>query len=152
MKRFLKSLVLSAAVAATTLTAFSSAQADDRWRYRDGYRHHHRDRGSDAAVAGIAGLAVGALAGAALAAPRERIIVDDGYYDAPPRRVYAQPRYVQPRYVQSRPQVVYSGGGYGIEPWSRDWYRYCSDRYRSFNPSTGTFVGYDGVTRFCEAN
>ena len=90
MKRFLKTVVLSAAVAATTLTAFSSAQADDRWRYRDGYRdggyrhHHHRSRGSDAAVAGIAGLAVGALAGAALAAPRERIIVDDGYYSAPP--------------------------------------------------------------------
>lgn len=147
MKRFLKSLVLSAAVAATTLTAFSSAQADDRWRYRDGYHHHHR--GGDAAVAGIAGLAVGALAGAALAQPRERIIVDDGYYPAPPppRRVYAQPRY-----VQSRPQVVYSGGGYGVEPWSRDWYRYCSDRYRSFNPSDGTFVGYDGVRRFCEAN
>ena len=148
MKRFLKSLVLSAAVAATTLTAFSSAQADDRWRYRDGYRHHHSHRGSDAAVAGIAGLAVGALVGGALAQPRERVIVDDGYYPAPPpRRVYAQPRY-----VQSRPQVVYSGGGYGIEPWSRDWYRYCSDRYRSFNPSTGTFVGYDGVSRFCEAN
>ncbi|MBS9721052.1 BA14K family protein [Tianweitania sp. BSSL-BM11] len=151
MKRFLKSFVLSAAVAATTLSTIPLAQAHDNWRYRDGYRHHRHD-GRDAAVAGIAGLAVGALAGAALAQPRQRIIVDDGYYaPPPPRRVYVQPRYEQPRYVQSRPQVVYSGG-YNIEPWSRDWYRYCSDRYRSFNPSTGTFVGYDGVTRFCEAN
>ena len=31
-------------------------------------------------------------------------------------------------------------------------HRYCSDRYRSFDPNTGTFVGYDGVRRFCEAN
>lgn len=142
MKRFLKSFVLTAAVAATTLTAFSPAEARDRW-------HHRHHRGSDAAVAGIAGLAVGALAGAALAAPRERIIVDDGYYaPPPPRRVYVERRY------ETRPTVVYNSGGYGgfAEPWSRDWYRYCSDRYRSFNPSDGTFVGYDGVRRFCEAN
>jgi len=142
MKRILKTLVLSTAVAATTMTAFSSAQADDRWRYRDGYRHHGRH--NDAAVAGIAGLAIGAIAGATLAAPRDRIIVDDGYYEPGPRRVYAQPRY-----VQARPHVVYSGYA---EPWSRDWYRYCANRYRSFNPSNGTFVGYDGVRRFCEAN
>jgi hypothetical protein len=144
MKRFLKTLVLSAAVAATTLTTFSVAEAGDRWRYRDGYRHHHRHSHGDAAVAGIVGLAVGALAGAALAAPRERIIVDDGYYAPPPRRVYVEPRYAP------RPQVIYTGRL--AEPWSREWYRYCANRYRSFNPSDGTFVGYDGVRRFCEAN
>jgi hypothetical protein len=141
MKRVLKTLVLSAAVAATTLSSFSAAEARDRW-----HRHH---RGSDAAVAGIAGLAVGALAGAALAAPRQRVIIEDDYYRAPPpRRVY-----VEPRYERARPQVVYGGSYRGFaEPWSGEWYRYCSDRYRSFNPSDGTFVGYDGVRRFCEAN
>ncbi len=34
-------------------------------------------------------------------------------------------------------------------PWSSGWYRYCSAKYRSFNPSTGHFVGYDGRHHFC---
>jgi hypothetical protein len=40
----------------------------------------------------------------------------------------------------------------GFEPWSRSWYNYCSDRYRSFNPNTGTYRGYDGRDHFCTAN
>ena len=37
------------------------------------------------------------------------------------------------------------------EPWTRPWYDYCSQRYRSFNPDSGTFVGYDGREHFCVA-
>ncbi len=40
----------------------------------------------------------------------------------------------------------------GLEPWSPEWYDYCSDRYRSFSPRSGTFVGYDGREHFCTAN
>ncbi|RVC11981.1 BA14K family protein, partial [Mesorhizobium sp. M7A.F.Ca.CA.002.15.2.1] len=70
---------------------------------------------------------------------------DDGYYDrdvvvrpAPVRRYYAEPR------------VVYANRY--AEPWTRDWYEYCSDRYRSFNSRTGTFTGNDGEQHFCTAN
>jgi len=34
-------------------------------------------------------------------------------------------------------------------PWTSGWYRYCSAKYRSFNPRTGYFVGYDGRHHFC---
>jgi hypothetical protein len=37
--------------------------------------------------------------------------------------------------------------GYAIG--SPAWYQYCSQRYRSFDPDSGTFVGYDGVRRPC---
>ena len=56
----------------------------------------------------------------------------------PVRRYYAQPR------------VVYADRY--AEPWTRDWYEYCSDRYRSFNARSGTFTGNDGEQHFCTAN
>ncbi|HMF66086.1 MAG TPA: BA14K family protein, partial [Phyllobacterium sp.] len=40
----------------------------------------------------------------------------------------------------------------GAQPWSPGWYRYCANRYRSFNPETGTFRGYDGRDYFCNVN
>lgn len=33
--------------------------------------------------------------------------------------------------------------------WSPEWYAYCSRKYRSFNPRTGYFLGYDGKYHFC---
>lgn len=36
-----------------------------------------------------------------------------------------------------------------LEPWSRAWLDACKSRYRSFNPETGTFRGYDGLDHFC---
>lgn len=141
MNRLLKSAVLGLAVTATTFSALASAEAGDRWR-RGGYYGHHRNNGGDLVAAGVLGLAVGALAAGVATAPREPIYYDD--YAPPPRRVY---RAAPPRYYVDEPRVAY-----GLEPWSPQWYDYCSDRYRSFNPRTGTFTGYDGVTRFCEAN
>ena len=43
----------------------------------------------------------------------------------------------------------YDGGRYPA--WSAQWYRYCENRYRSFNPRTGYFLGYDGEYHFCRA-
>lgn len=34
------------------------------------------------------------------------------------------------------------------EPWTEAWFRYCADRWPSFNPKTGTIVTPDGV-RMC---
>lgn len=139
MNKVIKVLVLSAAVAATTLTAtVGVAEARDRNGYwRDGgYREHRRHRDRDALVGGAIGLATGMIIGGALASqPRyeERRYVEPDYYPEPERR------------------VIYRRPAPSFEPWTQSWYDYCSQRYRSFNPDSGTFVGYDGRERFCTA-
>lgn len=140
MNRVLKLAVMSATLAATTLAALPSAYAGDGWR-----RHHHRHGGDgDLLAAGVLGLAVGALAVGIATAP------EPDYYEP----VYREPR-PRPRpdrnYYYHEPEVVYLDGPI-LDPWSSEWYRYCEDTYRTFNPRTGTFVGYDGKRHFCEAN
>lgn len=151
MKNLAKATILGVAVAATTLAAMPAAEAGDRWR-----RHHHRGfDGGDALAAGAVGLAVGALIGAANQPPvyRERYVDDYPRYYEPRVRYYREPGYRVRNpdvvYYQSQRPVRYRGGA---EPWSRGWYEYCNARYRSFNPSTGTFRGYDGRDHFCVAN
>jgi hypothetical protein len=143
MNKVLKTIVLSVAVAATSLTATAGiVEARDRnrdgyWR-EDGYqyRRHRRHRNDDALIGGALGLATGVIIGGALA---------------------SQPRYVEPRYVEPdyypepEPRVIYRRPVATYEPWTQSWYDYCSRRYRSFNSTTGTFVGYDGREHFCVA-
>jgi len=150
MKKWIKSVIVSTAMLATCLAPLSEAFAGGRhhggpyygggnYHHGGGYRpqqhhHHHyheakrRSHRRDAVAAGIIGLGVGAIIGSALARP-----------SAPPP---------PPRAVYPAPQPVYSG----LEPWSPSWYRYCEQRYRSFNPNTGTFRGFDGQDHFCVAN
>jgi len=33
--------------------------------------------------------------------------------------------------------------------WTPAWYAYCRNKYRSFDPASGTFLGYDGRRHFC---
>ena len=135
MNRFFKTAILSVAVAATTLAVLPAANAGDRhWRNRHHY-HHHSNSG-DLAAAGILGLAAGALV-VGLASQPEPVYANP----------YRQPR---PRPVREYPETVYLDGAF--EPWSSEWYDYCSDRYRSFDPRSGTFMGYDGREHFCVAN
>ncbi|GAA4118226.1 BA14K family protein [Aminobacter aganoensis] len=142
MNRTIKTLVLSAAVAATTLATLPVAEAGERWR-----RHNRHDNTGAIVAAGALGL----IAGAVIAGNgnRSRPVYDDYYdYEPQPRRVYRED-YYRPAPVQRR--VVYRNS-YAIEPWSPEWYSYCSDRYRSFKPRSGTFTGYDGLEHFCVAN
>ena len=136
MIKGMKIAILATAAFATVMVPLTSASADS-WR-GDRYYHRHHNGNGDAWAAGAIGLAAGALIGGALAQPAEPIYrdYDDGYYRRPVR-VY---REVGPRYYG------------GAQPWSPSWYRYCADRYRSFNPETGTFRGYDGRDYFCNAN
>ena len=136
MNGFVKTAVLSLALAATTMTALPANAGD--WR-----RHNRHHGGGDAIAAGIVGLAAGALIGGALASQPPP--PDDYYYDRPVRRHPV----IRPAPVRDYPVVSYRGG---IEPWTRDWYEYCSDRYRTFDARTGTFTGYDGGQHFCVAN
>lgn len=132
MNRAIKTVLVSATVLVTVAATLPTASARDHHRY---YRHHHSHDSGDALAAGVIGLAAGALIGGALASQ-----------PPPPPRYY---EYDRPAYVVRRAPVRYYGG---IEPWTRDWYEYCSDRYRSFNARTGTFTGYDGERHFCNAN
>lgn len=137
MKTLFRNAVLGLAVAATTL-AVVPAEARDRW-----HRHHSHD---DALVAGITGLAVGAIIGGLASQP-----------SPPPARVYIDPPYEPvyrpvPAYRVPRFQPTYSYGYRGLQPWTPAWYRVCSQRYRSFDPTSGTFLGYDGQRHFCTLN
>lgn len=141
MNRIIKTLVLSAAVAATTLAALPAAEAGERWRR---YDRHHNNNGGELLAAGALGLMAGALI--AGSANRSQPVYDYDYYEPAPRPVpYRAYRPAPP------PRVAYSGG-YAVEPWTPEWYSYCSDRYRSFKARSGTFTGYDGQEHFCVAN
>lgn len=141
MNRIFKTAVLSAAVAATMLVALPAANADD-------WGHHRRHHNGDAIAAGVLGLAAGALIGGALANDQPPAYSDRYYDDGYDRDVVVRPAPVRRYYAE--PQVVYADRY--AEPWTRGWYEYCSDRYRSFNSRTGTFTGNDGEQHFCSAN
>jgi BA14K-like protein len=147
MNRFAKTAILGLATMAAAIAPLSQASAD--------HRRHHRDL-DGALVAGALGLAAGAII---LGSVNE------------PRVIYHEPDYYEPDYyepdveyypVRPRPQVIrppvysqrvirYRDVQVGAEPWSRDWFRYCSNRYRSFNANTGTYRGHDGRDHFCVA-
>lgn len=92
-----------------------------RYGYRGGYYgpRYRYNRGA-AVGAGIAAGAVGALAAGALLAP--------GPVYAAPAPVYPAPAYVTP---------------------DADAIAYCSRRFRSYDPETGTYIGSGGVVRAC---
>ncbi|OKL45417.1 BA14K family protein [Pseudovibrio exalbescens] len=97
------------------------------------HHHHHYKKkgisGGEAVAIGVLGLAAGALiAGAA----------KPSYVAPPPAYHPPQPSYRPPVHTY-RPQ-----------PWTSEWYAYCAGKYRSFNPSTGTYTAYSGATRFCQ--
>jgi len=102
----------------------------DRRQQRQDHRVRRHGNDKDAIALGIIGLGVGAIIGGAIANGNNN-----------PRVIYRQ----QP----SAPQTVNRGS---YEPWSQSWFRFCSNKYRSFNASTGTFRGYDGRDHFCVAN
>jgi BA14K-like protein len=160
MNRFAKASVLALAAAATVIAPMTQASAED-WRNR---RHNHN---SDALVAGVIGLAAGAIIVGALAdqnnQPRvyyRQRVYDEPVYDGPAfdEPVYAQPDedyyppQPRPHIIRRHPQVIYSDNYAGsFEPWTRGWYQYCASRYRSFNPDRGTYRGNDGLNHFCKA-
>lgn len=151
--------LLALAVSATVLAPLNTASAGD-WR--------HRDRDA-ALLGGVLGLAAGVAVGSALSQPRYQ--EEPVYVDPPVRRYQTyQPSYSYddqdyrdyrpaPRPVYRAQPVYDRGPSYQyrpayrtLEPWSEAWYDYCAQRYRSFNPRNGTFIGNDGQSHFCNAS
>jgi hypothetical protein len=91
-----------------------------RWRGRYYYGGGYY-RGGGAAVG--AGIVAGALLGAGIAASRP-------YYGPGP--------YYAPGYYYAPPPVAYG-----------DPVAYCMRRYRSYDPGSGTYLGYDGYRHPC---
>jgi BA14K-like protein len=81
--------------------------------------------------AGAAAVVTGALIGGAIASQNQ------GYY-YPPQTYsgYSDPGYV---YSDAAPAGYYNG----------DSVAYCEQTYRSYDPSTGSYLGYDGYRHAC---
>lgn len=125
--------------------------------YPGGYGYYgYRGYNPGAAVAaGVAGLAAGAIIGSALSQPNYYAppvyYAPPATYYAPPGTYYAYPTARGPEpYDPSLPAsagTFYSSAG--VAPGSPDWNAYCASKYRSFDPATGTFMGYDGRRHYC---
>ncbi len=137
MNRFFRTTVVSACLAATTLTAIPAANARDRWDRR----HHEVTRqsdDSDVIVAGLLGLAVGAIIVGAISQPEPRGLIDrdpnDGI-DPYESLGYFPPA---PQAAAVMDDIDYTDEEYFREPtppttWDvndRGWYKYCEDSYR----------------------
>ena len=138
---------------AIMLPAAGAAEAGPRHGWHDhggwhGHHHKHRkhrrknnDNLGAAVAAGVIGLAAGAILLGATNRPS---------YAGPPRVThYPRGPYSRGPY-QPAPYPGHVSGPIGYQPWSPAWYQYCSSKYRSFNPSTGTYTTYRGVQKFCQ--
>jgi BA14K-like protein len=109
-----------AALALSSVVAVSSADARG-W--------HHGWHGGGGAIAGFAAGAI--LGGLAAQGPY-------GYYYGPD--YYYAPDYAyEPDYAYA-PGPAYVGGGD---------VRYCMSRFKSYDPASGTYLGYDGYRHPC---
>jgi hypothetical protein len=118
----------SAQVARPGLAALAQAAPSDVTEVRHRGRRHHG--GGIGPWGGFAlGFGAGALAGSALAAPY-------GYYG-----------YGYPYYGYGYAPYAY-GGAYAASP-SGSAHAYCSQRFRSYDPASGTYLGYDGRRHPC---
>jgi len=119
--------VLAAPIGQPSAVASAATHITDQVRWRGGW-------GWGGAVVG--GLAAGALIGGALASP---YYYGPAYYPAYP---YGAPAYYAPPAAYGPPP------GYGPPP-QGDEETYCLQRYRSYDPNTGTFLGNDGRRHPC---
>ena len=141
--------VLSALVAAAPIAAASTASAGGyvvhknhgyvvpQHDYNNNYNHEYNNNGNVWVGAGagfIAGAAVGALATRPV------------YPRAPSLPVYYAPP--PPRSTSPAPAYYAGSAAYttGLTEANLEW---CIARYRSYNPATNTFVGYDGYAHAC---
>ena len=113
-------------------------------------QHWHGHRG-----VGVAGLAAGVVGGA-LAAATAPLWAPGYYYNGYPDYAYA-PGYAYDDTYSYAPGYAYSPGyaydqgsaydqGYAVGGRND---AYCAQRYRSYDPASGTFLGYDGVRHPC---
>jgi BA14K-like protein len=118
---------------AASISGDNTLLTDVQWRRGGGWRGGYGWRGGGYGYRGYGyrpwvgagvGLATGLAIGGALAAPYY-YGPPAAYYDAPPAAYYGAP----------------VGGGNAVA--------YCMQRFRSYDPSTGTYLGNDGYRHPC---
>jgi BA14K-like protein len=102
----------------------------------DGYAGHWRGGnghgyGGYGVGVGVAALATGALIGGAIASQNQGYYYGDQNY----------PGYPDPGYVYSNAGPVACKNGGTVA--------YCEQTYRSYDPASGTYLGYDGFRHPC---
>jgi hypothetical protein len=118
----------AAALASTAIVALATAGPASAAPW-------HRDVGW-----GAAGLAAGVVGGAIAVATSP--LWAPGYYAGTYPYAYAPGHAYAPSYAYTTtPAYTYATGG-------RD-DAYCAQRYRSYDPATGTYLGYDGIRHAC---
>lgn len=133
--------VMAVALLATSMTSFANSASafpaadgtaikNSATSNAEPVRWHGRGWGLGAAVLG------GAIIGGALAAPYYR---GHGPYYGDPGPYYYGPGPYAPAY----------GPGYGYGPPRGDAVAYCMERFKSYNPRSGTYLGYDGYRHAC---
>jgi hypothetical protein len=124
MKTKITAGILAVALAVGTVAVSAGDASAQRFGHRGGWGHHHGGWGHRGGGWGVgAGFAAGALLGGALAS-RPYYGYGPGYYDGDPGYYAAVP------------------GG------DRDDV-YCSQRFKSYDPASGTYLGYDGLRHPC---
>ena len=114
-------------------------------------QHHHKKKNKinagEAVAIGVIGLAAGVILGEALSGPDYIAPAPQPYQ--PPRPAYHPPH---PATAYQPPVVAYNPPPTSVAPapWSPAWFTYCKNKYRSFNPNTGTYRTYSGRDRFCQ--
>ncbi|MGN6460526.1 MAG: BA14K family protein [Pseudolabrys sp.] len=125
--KWMAGAVALALVGTTTLAAVTPADAQWRGRHGGGWHgggHYHRGGGWGGGGAVLGGLAAGAILGGAIAASRPY-----GYYD------------YGPDYYYGGPPVYAAPAGDDVA--------YCMSRFKSYDPASGTYLGYDGYRHPC---
>lgn len=126
------------------------------WAYRKAHREHrralraerhrhydHRHDDGDEAAAAIAGAVIGLAIGAIIASESSRYDRRSNRY-----RSYATPPQPRQHSTAPGPQVAHQWT-VAPDPFTDEWYDYCADKYRSFDPETGTFQPYEGPRKLC---
>jgi BA14K-like protein len=130
MRAKLLSSVTALGLAACTVLAVAAPASAAPWGWHGGGWHRGGFGWPAAVAAGVVGGAV-AAATSPLWAP--------GYYDYAPGYAYAPGYdYAPGPYVASGPVVAQNDGT-----------SYCAARFRSYDPASGTYLGFDGMRHPC---
>jgi hypothetical protein len=137
--------LIAAVVGATPILAGVGA-AEARDSYKNGKRVYTNNYNNGTNWQGVgAGLAAGAALGLGAGLLINRPPPPPPVYYAPPRPPVVYYPAPAPAYYPPAPAApVYYDGR-----WTEAHVQWCFSRYRSYNPSTNTFVGYDGYVHQC---